>query len=346
MDEISTLRTEKAVKDALRTLPRSLYDTYARILSRIPASDIAMARRALLWLTWAFIPLSPSELAEAATFNTENDVVEADTRLTRPLDILEICGSLVMHDEALDKVQLAHHSLRDYLSVHLFDQAQSLLQLPDRQAHYEITNACLAYLLLRDFSSGWCWPKELESRLDRYPLLSYAAEFWPSHVEKSKAETELLPYILRLMKPSQTPHFLFWLQVVLSTAHGKRLVSAPGVRWNAQPLYYAASYGLTATVQSLVEAGANIDEKAGRFGGTALHAAAYRNHPEVVRVLLDAGADEPIYDDNGYAAVDYGRLYSSRVDNQKLISIFESRGQMARRSSFGLQPDSTETTTA
>jgi hypothetical protein len=41
--------------------------------------------------------MSPTELAEAAIFETGLGYIDAETRLTEPLDILEICGSLITY---------------------------------------------------------------------------------------------------------------------------------------------------------------------------------------------------------------------------------------------------------
>jgi ankyrin repeat protein len=47
---------------------------------------------------------------------------------------------------------------------------------------------------------------------------------------------------------------------------------------------------LTQVAHSLLETGVDIDAPGSRFGGTALHGAAYRQHLPVVELLLDAGA--------------------------------------------------------
>lgn len=56
-------------------------------------------------------------------------------------------------------------------------------------------------------------------------------------------------------------------------------------------------------VAALIEAGANVNRQ--RSGGrTALHTAAFRDRAEIVRLLLDAGADPLITDDHGKTAAD------------------------------------------
>lgn len=297
------------------------------MVSKIPESDVPGARRALLWLSCSFSPLSPKELAEAAIFEEGSGTIESDVRLTDPLDILEICGSLVTYDDVSDEVRLAHRSVRDYLSQHV--SKESPFYMPEEVAHEEVGRMCLEYLMLEHFDTGWCEGEELNRRLADYPLLSYAAGYWPAHVAKPTIELSLQSPILRIMDPSRNHHFLFWLQLVMSRSFGFAYAGSISKDWNPEPLYYAASYGLTQTVTSLVQLGARLDDRAGRFGGTALHAACFRRHPEVVRVLLDAGADHTIEDINYATPLDL----CAWMDDKDIMKIFEEKGKLADHAS-------------
>jgi hypothetical protein len=226
-------------------------------------------------------------------------------------DILEICGSLITYDEGSDEVRLAHHSVRDYLFEHVLIGSQ--FSFPESKAHFEVAKVCLDYLLLQEFSSGWCATSEMDDRMVRHPLLYYAAEHWAFHVINSNAEQDLQPLILRFMDPIRTPHFLFWIQIIFRPQLGL-------AHQTAQPLYYAASYGLSETVRSLVRAGARLDDKAGRCGGTALHVACYRQHPDIARFLLEAGADYTIQDVNGAIALNFCEWMS----HQEMAELFQN----------------------
>src|SRR3954471_14925347 len=69
------------------------------------------------------------------------------------------------------------------------------------------------------------------------------------------------------------------------------------------PLIEAAYEGNTVQVQSLIEAGADINEK-DAAGRTALMIAANRGHTYVVQLLLERGADAGVRDNNGVTAME------------------------------------------
>lgn len=282
------------------TLPRTLETSYDRFLDRVDEDDLVFARRILLWLAYALYPLHLSSVAEAAVFEPGMSIIEDDTRLSDPRDILDICGMLVSHNIILDEIRLAHHTVREYLSL----KPGSRVYLPEAKSHRDMAELCLSYLLMQPFTAPYDSLEELLLALHDYPLLAYAARSWPNHVLLSGAEDELQPIISRLMTPEASPRFLLWLQILLwHSSHGFEI---PGTSTPNQPtpLYYASSYGLYHTVRSLIAAGADLNVCAGQYGGTAYHAACWRKHPEIISLLLEAGADTEIRDYNDMTGVE------------------------------------------
>jgi len=83
------------VRRALCTLPRTLDDTYDRILTNIPPEYRREAHYALQMLTVSIRPLTLSEVAEAVAVDCENEKFDPEDRLREPEALLEICSSLL-----------------------------------------------------------------------------------------------------------------------------------------------------------------------------------------------------------------------------------------------------------
>jgi hypothetical protein len=301
LDEISNLRTDKAIKAALGALPETLEASYSRNVLRINDSDVPFAYRALLWLTYALYPLELSALAEAAVLESNTMVIDDESRLSDPTDIVDICGMLAFYNDLSNQVQLSHHSVREFLSI----SCKTPFCFPEKQSHRTIAECCISYLLNYDCRTG---PLDSAHRLKlaftKYPLLSYAARSWPAHVLGSDAEEALQPLILKLLSPEPNPNFFLWLQIVLyHSIHGFQIPVAHSFH-TPTPLYYASSYGLYHTTKSLIASGVDLNVRAGRYGGTAFHAACWRQRPQIRRLLVEAGVDTTIRDYNGMTGFD------------------------------------------
>jgi hypothetical protein len=85
------------IRRALSELPRTLDDTYARILTKIPEHYCKIAHAALQLVSASFRPLTIEEAAEAIAVDYENE--KYDPILQRPRDpsyILKLCPGLIM----------------------------------------------------------------------------------------------------------------------------------------------------------------------------------------------------------------------------------------------------------
>jgi hypothetical protein len=96
--QLETLKkclTVAAVRKALQELPRTLDDTYNRILDNIPEEYRKEAICVMRLLAVSFRPLTIEEVAEATAVDVENEEFDTENRLRNPEVILEICSSLV-----------------------------------------------------------------------------------------------------------------------------------------------------------------------------------------------------------------------------------------------------------
>lgn len=176
LDALKRCKNKSALVKALESLPKTLDDTYARILTSIEEDYQQEARRALIWLAFSKRPLRIQEVAEAAVVDPElSPPFDPEDRLHDPCNnILEILGSLVTISlkgvtsdaddnsssgwgSALDdtdddlpskEIRLAHFSVKEYLlSDRIQNGSASKFGATSLEADHFISGSSLLYIL-------------------------------------------------------------------------------------------------------------------------------------------------------------------------------------------------------
>ena len=287
----------RGLRKALASLPKTLDETYIRILSNIDEEHRGYASKILHWLAYSARPLKLQEVAEVIAIDSqESPRFDPENRLVEPRDILKICSSLVSLEEpvATDTrsrsnqviVQLAHFSVKEFLiSDRILQRNFECFSIRELSANVLIYNDCLAYLLEFDRVSSLT----MQLLID-FPLARYAAENWIHHaylVEKNGTNDISLGMELFL---SNGDGLLNWIRLY-----------DPDYLWNksdlerqsssvSHPLYYASQSGLNRSVQMLLDKGAEVNAQGGRYSN-ALQAASEGGHKIIVQMLLDKGAE-------------------------------------------------------
>ncbi|ATZ57686.1 hypothetical protein BCIN_15g02370 [Botrytis cinerea B05.10] len=321
LDMFRKCMSVSAIRKAMKTLPKSLDETYERILQQIDVDHQSEVSKILQALTVAVKRLNVEELVEILAIDIDSDLpcFDEDSRLLNPEIILSICSSLVTkfeprsgQDEELKTkwkrdlpsqesgssspaVKLAHASVADYLT----QSTTSPFHFTQYTARQFMAQACLAYLLNPEFSQGH-EQKLLKSRYRKYPFLRHLTLNWPRYVNREPGDPDdyLAPRTRKLLRAFLETHklehggnFAFWLGMMMPSAIGKESFVL-----RTHPLYYAASFGLEDIVRIILDTEPDIDINAlgGRAHATALHVACYREHYKVAKLLLERGADPDI----------------------------------------------------
>ena len=173
--------TPKTILTALKNLPttpKELYaDTMARIRNQNP-EDVDIAIRLLAWVTFACRPLAFSELQHAIGVN-EGDVGLESGELLDQEFLLPLTAGLISVDADRATVRLIHFTTYDYLDEHKEEFFRDLKS--------DIAMTILTYLNFESFSEpcrGEQEDEEFEGRLERYPLLAYASQYWGQHASE------------------------------------------------------------------------------------------------------------------------------------------------------------------
>ena len=290
--EVLRLCFPSNLRRILEELPKSLDDTYKRILREINNANQVHAYRLLQCLTVARRPLRVEELAEVLAFDLSPGGIpklNADWRRENQEEaVLSACSSLVsvIIENGFRVVQFSHFSVKEFLTSDRLASCteESQFHIPVEDSHTILAQACLGVFL------------SVDDRTDRHsarrlPLYWYATEHWVGHVQIGNVEL-VIKDTLDLFFDADKPHFSAWarreLPWYLSTASEDEDI---GVRPSAAPLYFAARRGFRNLVERLVIKDPQQVHLLGGQCGTPLHASVHGGHLEIAQFLCAHGAD-------------------------------------------------------
>ena len=274
------------VRLSLNGLPKSLDETYERILKGIPEENRTHTQRLLQCLAVAIRPLRVEELAEILTLDfdaTEGELprFNANRRSKdQEHDVLSACSSLIIivDNDYGRVVQFSHFSVKEYLtSDRLATSSKDISNyyiLPDA-AHMTFAQASLRVLLRLDDHI------DARSALS-IPLANYAAQNWFFHAQVGSISSQVLG-MMKTLFDSDKPHFAVWVQI-----HD---IDPRWPKKPATPLYYSVLCGFYDLIEHLVK---KTPQHVNCIGGGfhyPLMAALYKVNIIVAELLLQHGAN-------------------------------------------------------
>ena len=287
------------LQKTLESLPKTLDETYSRILCGIAEEHKEYAIRILQWLTYSARPLRIEELAETIAVNIEGEPwFDNDAWFPEPRDILLICSSLVtIEDDSEDDsnggsdhrptsiVRPAHFSVKEYLvSERIRTQAAKEYAIREIHANKSIAADCLAYLLQFDQYDDL----NLEATTE-FPLATYAARYWIQHVKIIGKDLDSVQMLIMELFCSRKTAYINWVRF----CDPERPWKKPKLRRDpasiATPLYYASLTAVVELIQSLLDKGADVNAQGGCYAN-ALQAASFEDNNAVIRLLINQGA--------------------------------------------------------
>jgi ankyrin repeat protein len=300
----------------LKELPKTLDETYERILRDIHEANRDHAHRLLQCLTVAVRPLRVAELAEvlAVDFGTaslgERSKLNTDWRWEDQQEaVLSTCSSLisVVAEEGSQIVQFSHFSVKEFLTSSRIAGSSgdvSAFHILLEPAHVVLAEACLAVLLrLGEFVDE-------DDVKDKFPLARYAAKHWVDHARFENVSSHIQEGMEDLFDPDK-PYFAAWLEVHnvdTSPLHGSLLHDIFDYSCNtsmpATPLYYAALCGFYDIAEQLIIKHPQQVYTAGGNFVIPLGAALRTEHLKIAQLLYERGADVDIQDFNKHTLLD------------------------------------------
>jgi len=296
------------IRRALDELPQTLDETYDRTLEEVGKQNWEYAHRLLQCVVAASRPLRVEELAEFLAFDFDANstpTLREDWREEDPAHaVRSTCSSLlaVVDVDGSSFIQFAHFSVKEYLTSKRIAESKdtiSRFHVSMTLANTTVSKACLGVLLHIDENIT-------EDDLEKFPLVEYAAEHWAGHARFEGVSPNIQDGMKRLFDPSNR-HFSVWVWIYhLEWPRGIIYRSERPSRARGTPLHYAAFSGLHDVVNFLiVERSQNVNARGFDRDETPLSVASRRGYSEVVRVLLEHGADTEARDNGTYSPLDW-----------------------------------------
>lgn len=159
IDHLCDLPNDRARSKALDQLPRGLPETYDRILGRVLErhEDIhSLVSMTLQWLICAKDPLSQRALLEAISI-TPGDTHLHPSAIVSEDDLLKWCSSLIRRRAVGDGIEIAHFTVKEYLTSAGAGKDQSgykdprlaLFMIDPKESDRVLGQVCLTYLNMR-----------------------------------------------------------------------------------------------------------------------------------------------------------------------------------------------------
>lgn len=335
--------SDEVIAAKLSKIPLSLVDTYTAILRNAPSARERDMWMILRWMLFGSRGLTVEELERAVCleFGTSKWYDFAG-------DLELLCGSLIRCDGPHEEINFVHQTARSFLQA--FTAASTPTDFagvdmnPDA-AHAQLATICVQYLLreegiveeldmlvqtvmtIREYLAI------MNKVLREKPFLRYAIESWTFHLGATHAPPRLVVKMLHKLLASASRRQGIMILHYFINKHGSWSVPQPttplhtaayfNLHWLLKaypadyaddvnsaadtgdtPLVWASETGSAEVVKWLLEMGADAN-KCEYDGWSALHWAARNGHVDVARLLLSHGAHLDQEDSKGHTPLDW-----------------------------------------
>ncbi|KAF7330102.1 Ankyrin 2,3/unc44 [Mycena sanguinolenta] len=285
LQSLCTKKTIKAVRDALKELPKDLHNSYDVAMQRIEAQsedDRKTAWSTLTWVANAKRLLTVEELQVALAIEPGTQSLDEENFMTIQT-ILSVCAGLVIveeehhleewqsmqSEECHQVVRLVHYTAQEYL-----DNIQAE-KFPNAQT--KITHTLLTFLTF----DGYPVPTW---HLSKLPPLAEYSQYCLAHAA-GQPEVALREILLKFVGQA-----FQWMEIMNPQGSWGKWDSPP---WNyhlqpSQPsaLWIAAAANLVETTKLLLNEASLLQDLQGGF-----IAASYYGHIRIVNILLEKSTD-------------------------------------------------------
>ncbi|KAI1352971.1 hypothetical protein F5Y01DRAFT_303644 [Xylaria sp. FL0043] len=330
-------KTARGIDATIATLPKNVNQAYEKILSK--SKEDPLVRKVLSIILAASRPLTITEMNVALNVDiTSKSIHDLDLEEDEDFKsrLRSLCGLFVsIHHQ---KVYFLHQTAREFLLA----VSTSALIPPGGRWQYSITIAdahqvlatiCVIYLdfLNSDDSpenEGW----EPSEYRNSYSFLDYSASNWHVHFREARISegADILPFVFRIINPGsrsrRTWFRMYW--------EDDKWLGPDTCLETMSSLSLSSYFGHEVLIRQLVhEKSADLED--GDLGQTPLLLAASGGHAEVVKLLLERGADPESEDIHEHTPL----LLAAGGGCKEIIQLLLARGaNLEARDRYGRTP--------
>ena len=304
-------QNRKQIQGAIDDMPAGLKHVYDRDwmkIAKLERHDKLRALAILRWVMFALRPLTVAELTEALIV-THHGYDCDDLQLEEWPDeidqdyiddqIVGLCGSMLeiksaSPNQPLDSktVHLIHFSVKEFL-LRVFPDTdgsgiESFAFSDQISQNNHLAKICLSYL---GYAKSWQCSTSSGCDQKYRPFLDYAVNSWYLHVSVENEMDEGLSSSINKFFHPENQNWYLWRTHFERSPQTTTTTGTEKQHNAARPLYYASFFGFISAVKFLTEHESAELDVVGGFYGSALQAACYRGHLQVVKFLCNRGAD-------------------------------------------------------
>ncbi|KAM0804483.1 hypothetical protein BDR22DRAFT_794157, partial [Usnea florida] len=185
-----------AIQTMIRNIPAELNELYTNLLKFVDDYERAQSLRLFQWLSFAFRPLTLSELRLAlvvsadTTYKTLRECRKSEFYVDTDEDMERIVCDLskglaeVIENGSKRIAQFVHQSVKDFLlergGFQILDYASEGTVVG--RGHFWLSRSCVKYFLMEEVRGFYTSPPEKE--FNKWPMLKYSVRYLIRHVDE------------------------------------------------------------------------------------------------------------------------------------------------------------------
>ncbi|WQF85414.1 Putative fungal domain of STAND protein [Colletotrichum destructivum] len=266
LDHLGECDSDQDCRDALKSLPPTLNDSYVRILERIPRTKTKTIQLALNSIAYASPKLTIHQLRQILSVPEKGGPLN-QRAVIREEAITRYCSSFVRKSNDGLYLEFSHFSVQEFLeTASLPNSDLEIFRVSKQRAFSLLAIECLKFIQLENFSRASVdtgkkddtkrEQNRISTRDREFPAYEHAAGRWPIYARGEWEDARIVDLTKSLFRPSKTTSFTSWAISIVeqyelfgTTKNATSIITS----FLFSPLHLAASFSLPQICSFLIQ---------------------------------------------------------------------------------------------